>query len=476
MRPRINPPGVAERGTGSRLFAEGVPVWYAQSGKVNPEWLSACEEERNLTRNLMEQIADPLNLQKAYQRVVQNGGSGGVDGMTVKELQEWSGKNLNQLQQQLLDGKYEPEAVRGVQIPKPQGGYRQLGIPTVKDRLIQQAIGQVLIIRYERIFSTNSYGFRPNKDAHQALKQAGEYVVQGKGYVIDLDLEKFFDEVNHHRLMWLLSTRIGDKRVLQLIHRYLQTGMLQEGLNQQRIKGTPQGSPLSPLLSNIVLDELDKELEQRGHSYVRYADDVKIFVSSKQRAEGVKRSITRYIENKLKLKVNTTKSKTCKGYELNFLGHSILGNGSLGLSKQSEARLKSKLKEVTQRNRGISLEAMLAKLRTIQQGWLQYFRYATMKGKLEAIDGWLRRRLKSFRLKQCKRTIGIVRWLRKLGVEETLSWRAALSGKGWWRISNSPAINIGMNNKWFTVQGYYSLSENYKALHPQITLKKPPYT
>ncbi len=454
-----------ERGTGSRLFTEGVAVCYTRSGKVNPAWLSACEEERSLTRNLMEQIAAPLNLQKAYQRVVQNGGSGGVDGMTVKELQEWLSKNLMQLQQQLLDGKYEPEAVGGVQIPKPQGGYRQLGIPTVKDRLIQQAIGQVLIIRYERIFSTNSYGFRPNKNAHQALKQAGEYVVQGKGYVIDLDLEKFFDEVNHHRLMWLLSTRIGDKRVLQLIHRYLQAGMLQEGLNQQRIKGTPQGSPLSPLLSNIVLDELDKELEQRGHSYVRYADDVKIFVSSQQRAEAVKASITRYIENKLKLKVNTTKSRTCKGYELNFLGHSILGNGSLGLSKQSEARLKSKFKEVTQRNRGISLEEMLAKLRTIKQGWLQYFRYATMKGKMETIDGWSRRRLKSFRLKQCKRTIGIVRWLRKLGVEETLSWRTALSGKGWWRISNSPAINIGMNNKWFIAQGYYSLSENYKSLH-----------
>ena len=463
MRSRMNP--MEERGTGSRLFAEGVPVWYSQSGKVNPQWLSACKEERNLTGNLMEQIADPLNLQKAYQRVVQNGGSAGVDGMTVKELQAWLGKNLNQLQQQLLDGKYEPESVRGVQIPKPQGGHRQLGIPTVKDRMIQQAIHQVLSMRYERIFSPYSYGFRPNKNAHQALKQAGIYVASGKGYVIDLDLEKFFDEVNHHRLMWLLSTRIGDGRVLQLIHRYLKAGLLQNGLNGQRTKGTPQGSPLSPLLSNIVLDELDKELAQRGHSYVRYADDVKIFVSSKQRAEAVKRRITRYIENKLKLKVNTTKSKTCKGYELNFLGHSILSNGSLGLSKQSESRLKSKLKEVTQRNRGISLEEMLAKLRTIKQGWLQYFRYATMKGKMETIDGWLRRRLKCFRLKQCKRTIGIVRWLRKLGVEETLSWRTALSGKGWWRISNSPAINIGMNNKWFTAQGYYSLSDNYKSLH-----------
>lgn len=454
-----------ERGVSNCLFAEDVTVRYIRSGRVNPAWLSACEEERNSTKHLMEQIADPLNLQKAYQRVVQNGGSGGVDGMTVKELQEWLGKNLNLMQQQLLEGKYEPEAVRGVQIPKPQGGHRQLGIPTVKDRLIQQAIHQVLSIGYERIFSCFSYGFRPNKNAHQALKQAGSYVAMGKGYVIDLDLEKFFDEVNHHRLMWLLSTRIGDKRVLQLIHRYLKAGMLQNGLNEQRIKGTPQGSPLSPLLSNIVLDELDKELKHRGHSYVRYADDVKIFVSSEQRAEGVKRSITRYIENKLKLKVNLTKSKTCKGYELNFLGHSILTKGNLGLSKQSEARLKSKLKEVTQRNRGISLETMLAKLRTIVQGWLQYFRYARMKVKMELIDGWLRRRLKCFRLKQCKRTIGIVRWLRKLGVEEKLNWRTALSGKGWWRLSNSPAISIGMNNKWFNAQGYYSLSENYKSLH-----------
>jgi group II intron reverse transcriptase/maturase len=385
--------------------------------------------------------------------------------MTVKELQEWLGNSLTQLQQQLLQGKYEPQAVRGVQIPKHNGGYRQLGIPTVIDRLVQQAIHQVLSVRYEKIFSANSYGFRPNKNAHQALKQAGEYVAAGKGYAIDLDLEKFFDEVNHHRLMWLLSTRVGDKRLLQLIHRYLKAGMLQDGLEQQRIKGTPQGSPLSPLLSNIVLDELDKELEQRGHSYVRYADDVKIFVSGAKRAEAVKASITRYIENKLKLKVNKTKSGICKGYELNFLGHSILTDGSLGLSKHGEQRLKAKLKQVTQRNRGISLEQMLQQLRTIQQGWLHYFRYARMKGKMESIDGWLRRRLKCFRLKQCKRTIGIVRWLRKLGVEETLSWRTALSGKGWWRISNSPAINIGMNNKWFTLQGYYSLSENYKALH-----------
>ena len=463
LLPRISP--MEERGPGNHLFAKAVPVWYSRSGKVNPIWLSACREQRNLTKHLMEQIADPLNLSKAYQKVLSNGGSGGVDGMTVKELQNWLGTNLVQLQQQLLQGIYEPQAVRGVQIPKPNGSKRQLGIPTVTDRLVQQALHQVLSVDYERIFSASSYGFRPDKNAHQALKQAGLHIAAGKVYVIDLDLEKFFDEVNHHRLMWMLSTRIGDQRVLELIHRYLKAGMLQDGLTEQRIKGTPQGSPLSPLLSNIVLDELDKELEKRGHRYVRYADDVKIFVGSEQRAKEVRASITKYITGKLKLKVNESKSRICKGYELNFLGHSILKDGSLGLSKASEVRLKDKVREITKRKRGISLEEMLRVLRTKLQGWLNYFRYARMSSKLEAIEGWIKRKLKCFRLKQCKRRIGIVRWLRKLGVEETLSWRTALSGKGWWRLSNSPALSIGMNKIWFAQQGYYSLSENYKALH-----------
>lgn len=461
----MNPPGAEERGKNNHLFVEDIPVWYSRNGKVNPAWLSACEEERNLTRHLMESIADPLNVAKAYQQVIANAGAGGVDGMNVEELQEWLGNNLNKLQEQLQTGSYQPQSVRGVQIPKPDGGKRQLGIPTVIDRLIQQAMQQVLSERYERTFSANSYGFRPNKNAHQALKKAGEYVAQGKSFVIDLDLEKFFDEVNHHRLMWLLSTRIGDGRVLQLIHRYLKAGMMQGGLTEQRIKGTPQGSPLSPLLSNIVLNELDKELEQRGHCYVRYADDVKIFVGSKQRSEAVKASITKYITEKLKLKVNQSKSRICKGYELNFLGHSILSKGELGLSKQSEQRLKDKVREVTKRNKGISLEEMLKQLQTKLQGWLNYFCHAKMGSKMEALDGWIRRRLKCFRLKQCKRKIGIVRWLRKLGVEETLSWRTALSGKKWWRLSNSPALNIGMNKMWFAQQGYYSLSENYKSLH-----------
>ncbi|ATL49976.1 group II intron reverse transcriptase/maturase [Chitinophaga caeni] len=416
----------------------------------------------------MDQIVDPLNLSKAYQRVRSNGGSAGVDGMEVEALRCWLGTHLTELQDQLLPGTYEPRAVRGVEIPKPHGGKRLLGIPTVKDRLVQQAVHQVLSARYERIFSANSYGFRANKSAHQALKAAGIFIASGKGYVIDLDLEKFFDEVNHHRLMWLLKTRIGDNRVLQLIHRYLKAGMMHGGLTGQRIKGTPQGSPLSPILSNIVLDELDKELERRGHSYVRYADDVKIFVSSERRAKEVKESITGYIMDMLKLKVNGSKSRICRGAKLNFLGHSIFNDGTPGLSRASERRLKDRLRKLTRRNKGVSLDRIIGQLRTKLQGWLNYFRYARMKSKMESVDGWLRRKLKCFRLKQCKRRIGIVRWLRKLGVEETLSWRVALSGKGWWRLSNSPALNMGMDKLWFAQQGYYSLSENYKSLHRKL--------
>jgi RNA-directed DNA polymerase len=248
-------------------------------------------------------------------------------------------------------------------------------------------------------------------------------------------------------------------------HRILKTNILQGGLEEQRIKGTPQGSPLSPLLSNIVLDELDQELSRRGLSFVRYADDVQIFVSSQMSAERVQTSIIQFIENKMKLKVNREKSSIKPYYKMSFLGYGMQIGGKLRLSETSEQRLKVKLKKLTQRNRGVSLEQILKELKTVLQGWLQYFKLAQMKSKLTAIEGWLRRRLKSFRLKQCKRAIGIVRYLTKLGVEKTLSWRTALSGKGWWRLSNSPALNIGMNNKWFLEQGFYSLTLNYQRLY-----------
>lgn len=395
-------------------------------------------------------------------------GSKRLEGMVSGEPENTSQVNLKTLQSELLEGRYQPAPVRGVRIPKPKGGYRQLGIPTVRDRLVQQAIAQVLNRIYDKTFSPNSFGFRPGCNAHQALKRAAEYVHDGQEMVVDIDLEKFFDEVNHHRLLWLLGTRIGDKRVIQLIHRFLRTGIMEGGLSQQRTKGTPQGSPLSPLLSNIVLDELDQELTRRGHNFVRYADDMQIFVGSRESAERVMSGITKFVESRMKLKVNRSKSAIRKPHETNFLGHSILSNGRLGLSKSSEERLKGKLRQITRRNRGVSLEQLLHELKSVIRGWLQYFRYASMKSKLEKLDGWLRRRLKCFRLKQCKRTIGIVRFLRNLMVEETLCWRTALSGKGWWRLSNSPALSIGMNNKWFSEQGYYSLLENYGRVHRKL--------
>ena len=445
-----------------RILSADKPVVHrTHAGQVRYDWLSACKEERALTAGIMEEILSPLNLLRSYRKVVSNAGSAGVDGMTVRELKKWLGENFTRLREQLRTGKYVPQPVRLVEIPKSKGGYRQLGIPTVIDRLIQQAIHQVLSPRYEKVFSEYSYGFRPCKSAHDALEKASQYVAEGYRYVIDLDLEKFFDKVNQDRLMWLLGTRIGDQRLLTLINKYLHGGVLKEGLVEQRTEGTPQGSPLSPLLSNIVLDELDKELERRGHRYVRYADDVKIFVKSENSAKRTKDNITKFIEKKLKLKVNGDKSRICQSYELNFLGHSILYGGKLALSKESESRLKDKIRILTRRRRSVEFEVLIKQLHTTLQGWVLYFRKAHMKSKLVKLDSWVKRKLRCYRLKQCKRTIGIVRFLRSLMVEEKLCWKTALSGKGWWRISNSPAVNIGMNNNWFYHQGYYSVLLNY---------------
>ena len=463
-RTQMNPARQGECSYSDDLFAVEIPVWYQNNGKVNPEWLSICEEERNQTTALLEQVVSLNNLIKAYKQVRRNGGSAGVDNVSIKDFGEWFGKNYKELQSQILQENYQPQPVRGVQIPKPKGGYRQLGIPTVKDRVVQQGISQVLQPIFDPKFSTHSYGFRPQRNAHQALQEVHKIVQTGKKIIVDLDLEKFFDEVNHQRLMWILSTRIGDKRLLALIRKILKTNIMQNGLEEQRIKGTPQGSPLSPLLSNIVLDELDQELSRRGLDFVRYADDVQIFVSSQMSAERVQKGIINFIENKMKLKVNREKSSIKPSYKMNFLGYSLTMQGNLGLSETSETRLKEKLKKITQRKRGVSFEQILKELKPVLRGWLHYFRLAQMKSKLTAIEGWLRRRLKCFRLKQCKRAIGIVRFLRKLGVEKTLCWRTALSGKGWWRLSNSPALSIGMNNKWFLEQGFYSLTENYKRL------------
>src|SRR5690606_2612402 len=368
-----------------------------------------CEEDKKQTVNLLEEIASLGNLIRAYKQVRSKGGSSGVDGIGIKEYGEWFKSHHEEMRQSLLRGKYRPSAVRGVEIPKAKGGKRMLGIPTIKDRVIQQAISQVMGRNFESTFTHSSHGFRPKRGTGSALEQARNYVKEGKTRILDIDLEKFFDEVNHSRLMWLLSTRIGDRRLLHLIRQILRSGILIGGIETQRTKGTPQGSPLSPLLSNIVLDELDQELMRRGISFVRYADDLLIFTGSKASAERVYASITKYIGGRMRLKVNEEKSGIKKLHEVNFLGHSLGGGGKLRLSKSSERRLKDKLKGLTSRKRGISLEQMIKEVNTVLRGWLSYFKRSEMKSKMKVINQWLKRRIRCFRLKQCKRVIGIVR-------------------------------------------------------------------
>lgn len=443
------------------LSSGSIDVFDSKTGKVSQQWLSDCEVSRALTQDLLAEISSAGNLVAALRQVVNNGGVGGVDDMSISELQSWFSTHYQELSEEILEGRYLPSPVLGVEIPKSSGGYRQLGIPTVKDRLVQQAIHQVLMRYYEGIFSDYSYGFRPKRNAHQALQQAGHYVSEGYRYVVDLDLEKFFDRVNHDRLMWILGTRMGDKGLLKLIHRFLRSGMLSSGTVSQRIQGTPQGSPLSPLLSNIVLDELDKELSRRGHRFVRYADDLVIFVKSRQAAERVSASITSFIEEVMLLKVNKSKSRICRPYALNFLGYSILNDGSLGLSKMSASRFKQRLKKLTQRNRGISMTQLIAEINRLLRGWLNYFKLARMGKRLQALSSWLRHRLRCFRLKQCKRTIGVFRFLVKSGVAKWQAWILALSGKGWYRKSSCPQAHQAMNQRWFDEIGLFNLEQNY---------------
>lgn len=453
-------PGAEEWVNGSRPV-DGTDVFCKITGKVSKEWLSEREKERALTRDLMIEVCELSNFSAAARQVIKNAGSCGIDGMSTKELKAGFMGIYQDVVKQLMSGTYDPMMVLGVEIPKSNGGMRLLGIPTVKDRMVQQAISQVLSKRYERIFSDHSYGFRPGRRAHQALQKASQYVKEGYSYIVDLDLEKFFDQVNHDRLMSRLQERISDKRLLDLIRKFLRTGILIGGLATQRTTGTPQGSPLSPLLSNIVLDELDKELERRGHRFVRYADDQIILVKSKESANRVKESITGYIQDCMLLKVNKDKSRICRPYELNFLGHSILFKGELGLSQKSEQRFKEKLRLLTRRNRGISLDQLVKELNPVLRGWLAYFRHAKMKIKLSRLESWLQRRVRCFRLKQCKRASGIIRFLCGLGVPKWRSLLIAVSHKGWFRKSGSPQAHEGMTKKWFAEIKLFSLTKYY---------------
>ena len=425
----------------------------------------AGEQERALTEDLMRHVCSPENIRKAYKQVKQNNGSPGVDDQGIKPFGVWYTLHGENLRYSLLTGIYTPDAVRPVEILKPDGkGTRQLGIPTVRDRVIQQAIYQVLNPLFDGEFSESSYGFRERRSAHQAVKKSSEYIKRGNCIVVDIDLEKFFDRVNHDRLMYRLSQKIGDKTLLKLIRKYLQSGILMGGLVSQQTEGTPQGSPLSPLLSNIVLDELDKELEKRGHLFCRYADDCNIYVKSQKAGERVMDSIGKFIECRLKLKINRQKSKVVPSGETKFLGYRIVKDGILTISPTNLDRLKDKIRKITKRNRGVSLKLIITELNSVLRGWLQYFRLTRWRGNLVELDQWIRRRLRCYRLKQCQNVYTIKLFLSKLGINDRYAWLIAKSGKGWWRLSNLPPTNRAMNLNWFNELGLYCLALNYDKL------------
>ena len=418
-------------------------------------------ESPTQTASLMEEVCQRDNLWKALKRVQANKGAPGVDGMTVRQLPKYLKRHWPKIREQLLAGTYRPQPVKRVEIPKPDGGVRKLGIPTVLDRFIQQAVLQVLQERWDRTFSEQSYGFRPGRSAHQAVAQAQAYIAEGYGYTVDIDLEKFFDRVNHDMLMGRIAKRVEDKRMLKLTRAFLNAGILENGLVSPSEEGTPQGGPLSPLLSNLVLDDLDKELEHRGLRFVRYADDCNIYVRSRRAGERVMQSITRFITAKLKLKVNASKSAVARPAERKFLGFSFTSgrNPKRRIAPKSILRLKKRIRELTKRNRGVSLEQMVQQLRLYLTGWRGYFGFCETPSVFRNLDSWIRRRLRCFQWKQWKRGTTRFAELRKRGVGKALAAQTAGSPRGLWHISRSPALSIALPGAYFDSLGLPRLSE-----------------
>lgn len=422
-------------------------------------------QQRALATNLMEKICVRENLNQAYARVKSNRGAPGIDGMNIEQLGPWIRANKERLIQSLLDGSYRPEPVKGVQIPKARGGMRQLGIPTVKDRLVQQAILQILQPIFDPTFSESSYGFRPGRSAHQALLKAAEYVASEKTVVVDLDLEKFFDRVNHDILMSRLARRIGDKHLLRIIRRFLQAGMMQGGVVLDRQEGTPQGGPLSPLLANILLDEMDKELERRGHCFCRYADDCNIYVKSIPAGQRVMESITRFIEKRLKLRVNREKSAVDYVWNRKFLGHRILRQGKLGIAPANLRAMKDKVRKLTRRNRGRAMSKVVEDLNTFLKGWIVYFRHAGMKVHTRKLDQWITSRLRLYRLKQCKGPEAVANLLKRLGLPDKMAWQVAMKRRGWFALASSPALWRIPDRAWVDGLPLIDLSERFAGLN-----------
>ena len=433
------------RGEAPRATEEGTELAAAESATESP-----ASGER-----LIEEVCQRGNVVRAWKRVQGNGGSPGIDGMRVEELTDYLREHWGTIREQLQGGTYKPQPVKRVEIPKPSGGKRKLGIPTVVDRFIQQGVMQVLQEEWDRTFSEHSYGFRPGRTAHQAVAKAQGYIAEGYYWVVDNDLEKFFDQVNHDKLMGQIAKRVKDKRVVRLIRGYLKAGVMENGLVRATDKGTPQGGPLSPLLSNLVLDELDRELERRGHRFVRYADDCNIYVRSERAGRRVMASVTRFLTQKLQLKVNAEKSGVARPWKRKFLGFSVTANKAprRRISPESLKRFKERVRSLTRRTRGVSIGQMVEELNRYVRGWLGYYGYCQTPSVLQDLESWVRRRLRCFMWKQWKRGRRRYAALRTRGVRGDLAAQTAGSPHGPWRISRSPALSYALPNAYFASLG-----------------------
>ena len=407
----------------------------------------------------LEQMLSADNMKRAWKQVKRNKGAAGVDGMTIEQAKPYLQPHWEEIKERLLAEQYHPQPVRRVDIPKPGGGERMLGVPTVLDRLLQQAMSQLLTPVFDPTFSASSYGFRPGRSAHQAMRSVREHISQGNTWVVDLDLSKFFDRVNHDILMSKIARRVHDKRLLRLIRSWLMAGMMSNGIKQRRIEGTPQGGPLSPLLANILLDGMDKRLEEAGHRFCRYADDCNVYVQSKPAGERVMKWMRSYLEERLKLKVNEAKSAVDRPENRTFLGFTFeRGKRKVKakIAEKSWKRFQGRVRATTRRGQGCSLESVIERLNRYLQGWSGYYRLAETRSTMQQIDAWIRRRLRCFILRQWKRPKTRANELRKLGGKE--SW-SIISSKGLWRLSKSRAVHSGLNNQFFKEKGLYALSE-----------------
>jgi group II intron reverse transcriptase/maturase len=436
--------------------------------RVHPAQVEGLTREDvvgDIVVSLMEQVVERRNMLSALKRVERNKGAAGVDGMGTKELRAHLHTHWSSLKHALLEGAYRPQAVKRVEIPKPDGSKRMLGIPTVLDRLVQQALLQVLTPLFDPHFSSASYGFRPGRRGTDAVRKAREHVREGFAWTVDLDLEKFFDRVNHDMLMARVARRLGDRRILLLIRRFLQSGILLNGVLVRNEEGTPQGGPLSPLLANILLDDFDKELEKRGHRFVRYADDCNIYVRSRRAGERVCQSLTHYLKHSLRLTVNQSKSAVARPWQRKFLGFSLLTRERrIRLAPETLKKVKDKIRDLTQRSSATSMAERIRSLNQYLRGWLGYFALAETPSAFEALDEWLRRRLRMCQWKDWKRPRTCVRALRALGLRELDVWEAAGSRRKYWRIAQSPPLKKALSIRYWNEQGLINLTERYHVL------------